>query len=244
MKGVIYYTHHRLREPIVSLVQEQIKKSNLPIVSCSLKPIDFGRNVVLDEKPGAITMFKQILAALEALDTKYAFFCEHDVLYHPSHFDFTPERDDVFYYNTNVWRWFVYDDLMFTYDELRSVSGICVNREFAIKYYKHRIDTIYRLKYDKIPTMGNPQWARSMGYEPGKRKKDTLPVDTDDWRSDYCNIDIRHTRNTTEPQKKPEHYHRTPVNWQEAKYSDLEYWKDICSQIHNELLNQRYGKRP
>ena len=35
---------------------------------------------------GIVTMFRQILAGLEALDTEYAFCVEHDVLYHPSHF--------------------------------------------------------------------------------------------------------------------------------------------------------------
>ena len=49
-------------------------------------------------------MFKQILAGLEALDTDIVFFCEHDVLYYPSHFDFRPLKKDVIYYNTNVWK--------------------------------------------------------------------------------------------------------------------------------------------
>ena len=49
-------------------------------------------------------MFKQILSALEAQDTDIVYFCEHDVLYDPSHFEFTPPKKDVWYYNVNVWK--------------------------------------------------------------------------------------------------------------------------------------------
>ena len=48
--------------------------------------------------------FRQILAGLEALDTDVVFMVEHDVLYHPSHFDFTPPERDIFYYNRNTWK--------------------------------------------------------------------------------------------------------------------------------------------
>jgi len=65
MKGIIYYTDNRLKEPIFSTVQNCIKASGLPIVSCSLKPIPFGKNIVLDLAPGPATMTKQILAALK-----------------------------------------------------------------------------------------------------------------------------------------------------------------------------------
>jgi hypothetical protein len=105
MKGIIYYTDNRLNEKIFKVVQEKLLAVKLPIVSCSLKPIDFGTNIVLNLQPGVETMYRQILAALEASKTDTIFFCEHDVLYHPSHFKFDPPRTDTFYYNVNVWRW-------------------------------------------------------------------------------------------------------------------------------------------
>ncbi len=105
MKSIIYYTDNRLEEPMFSVVQKQILKAGLPIVSVSLKPIGFGQNIVLDLKPGITTLNKQILTGLQASTADYVFFCEHDVLYHPSHFDFTPSNDTISYYNTNVWSW-------------------------------------------------------------------------------------------------------------------------------------------
>ena len=86
-KGIIYYTDNQLREPIFSIVQELISLSGLPITSVSLLPLDFGDNFVLSLKPGYITMIKQIIKALEQSKADLVYFCEHDVLYPPSHFD-------------------------------------------------------------------------------------------------------------------------------------------------------------
>ena len=47
-KGIIYYTDNRLDEPIFSAVQREILKAGLPVVTCSLKPMPFGENIVLD----------------------------------------------------------------------------------------------------------------------------------------------------------------------------------------------------
>src|SRR3972149_11579423 len=104
-KGIIYYTDNRLIEPLFSVCQKYILASGLPIVSTSLAPINFGKNIVVAGKPGYVTMVDQIVTALEASTADYVFFCEHDVLYHKSHFDCLPPKDDVYYYNMNNWRW-------------------------------------------------------------------------------------------------------------------------------------------
>ena len=109
-KNIIYYSDSRLGEPIYSIVQKYILESGLPIISASLKPIKFGDNEVVEGKRGYTTMVNQIISCLKRSKSKYVFFCEHDVLYHPSHFDFTPPRDDIFYYNDNVWRWMMGGD--------------------------------------------------------------------------------------------------------------------------------------
>ena len=77
-------------------------------------------------------MHQQILTGLQKAKGKYIFLCESDVLYHPSHFDFTPKRDDIFYYNTNVWKTRYPDGFSVWTDDLQQVSGICANRELLI----------------------------------------------------------------------------------------------------------------
>jgi len=224
-KGIIYYTNNILREESLFLaVQEQIKKSGLPIVSCSLKPINFGKNIVHNGKSGIISYFTQIHTALKNSTNKYVFFCEHDVFYHPSHFEFDPPSDDIFYYNTNVWRWYFYTDLISTNDNLMSVSGICANRELALNFYENRLKTIYARGYDKIRTRGNPLWARRMSYEPGKANGKTKKETRIEWKSKYPNIDVRHTRNITATKRGLTDFRRKPTGWQESSLDKLPGW--------------------
>ena len=85
-------------------------------------------------------MFKQILVALEASESDIVYFCEADVLYHPSHFDFTPSKKDVFYYNENVWKLDAKTGHALHY-ECRQVSGIA-------KTYSYNPETeLNRLTY-------------------------------------------------------------------------------------------------
>jgi hypothetical protein len=215
MNSIIFYTDNRIDFPAV---KESILKSGLPIVSCSLKPASMGKNIVLDMRAGPVTMFTQILTALEASEGENVFFCEHDVIYHPSHFRFTPPEKDVFYYNTNVWRWDNRGDRVISYDHLRSVSGLCVNKKFAIDHYRKRLKIIYEKGYDKVPTNGNPGWARTMGYEPGKPIKNGGISDDriDEWRSEFPNIDVRHSRTMTPIKTTYDSFIVKPTGWKES----------------------------
>ena len=85
-KGIVYYTDNRLEERIFSTCQKHILAADLPIVSVSLQPINFGQNIVVKGEPGYPSMVNQIVTALEATTADYVFFCEHDILYHKSHF--------------------------------------------------------------------------------------------------------------------------------------------------------------
>src|SRR5574341_1024329 len=128
-KGIIYYTDNRLGEPIVSAVQKQLLKSELPIVSVSLAPIAFGRNIVVSGEPNYASMVRQIVTALKSSEVDYVFFCEHDVLYHASHFAFVPPQRDTYYYNMNNWRWAYPENRLLRYDGLTSLSQLCVERK-------------------------------------------------------------------------------------------------------------------
>ena len=223
--GIIYYSHLRPREEILAGVRKQILKTGLPIVSCTLKPLDFGKNIVLEMEPGAIAYFTQIFTALKAHAAKYVFFFEHDVLYHPTHFHFIPPRDDTFYYNVNVWRWDYLSDRCITYDHHASVSGICVNRELAIDFYDKRLKLIDELSYGKEFSWGNPKWAREMGYEPGKVSRFSKEkAKKEEWRSPYPNIDIRHTRTMTAPKMYRQDFKHKPTGWWETTINKIPGW--------------------
>jgi hypothetical protein len=203
-KGMIFFTDNELNLKIAHTVQRQLRtisrKKNIPIVSASLKPMgNMGKNIYLPLERGYLTMFKQILAALEASESEIIFFCEHDVLYPEDYFDFTPEKKDVYYYNVNWWRVRLQDGYAVSW-EAPQVSGLCAYRDLLIEHYKKRVAIIEKLGYN-----------HSMGFEPGAhntpesiaaRNKDLIPEDIylDDtcqefWKSKLPQVDIKHGKN-------------------------------------------------
>src|SRR3990167_9425982 len=103
-KTLIYYTCNTHLPQIDDLARSYLSKIDLPIISVSLnKTIDFGHTrIVMQGQRSPLMMHRQIVAGLQACSSKYSFLIESDVLYHPSHFDFIPKRDNVFYFNVNV----------------------------------------------------------------------------------------------------------------------------------------------
>ena len=227
-KSVIWYTDNRLDgTKIAEESKKTILASGLPIVSCSLKPIDFGTNIVLEGRIRSYpTMALQILMALEASTAKYVFFTEHDVLYHQSHWDFTPPKDDIYYYNVNNWRWEFPKDRAISYDELTSLSSLCCNRETAIKHYKYRLKLIERWGLDKIRGR-EPRWARKFGYEPGTKKRRRGGVTNEEHikrKSKFPNIDIRHPKTFSKPKVTLDSFIHLPTNFRESKLKDIPGW--------------------
>lgn len=226
-KGIIYYTDNSLSDPIFSIVQAQISKSGLPIVSVSHSPINFGENFVLTLPANIVTMIKQIIIGLEKSETQYVFFCEHDVLYPPSHFDFTPGSDNIYYYNANVWRWKYPENYLITYDRLISLSGLCVNRKFALEHYKKRLSKIEEMNLDKDIKKHEPGWARKWGYEPGTKKMRRGGFSDDDfetWTSDTPMIDIRHGKNFSPPKVTLDGFKHPPTNWRQTTIDKIPGW--------------------
>lgn len=223
-KGIVYYTDNQLDPVIEKKCQDQLRHASNQhrIVSVSLKKIDFGDNLTLPLERGYISMFKQILAGLEALDTDVAFLCEADVLYHPSHFDFIPPKNDVYYYNMNCWqlRW---SDGHAVYYDRKQVSGLCANRKFLIQHYKERLR--------KIEEEGRFNYR--MGFEPGthNRPEKVDNFKAEGWRSDFPNIDIRHNNNLTKSRWHPSEFRneRSCRNWKEA--DEIESWGKTCDII-------------
>ncbi len=184
-KGIIYYTPNDLDPVIFKGVQKQLLKSGLPIVSCSLKPIDFGTNVVLDLEKGIMAYFNQIIKALETSTNYFVFFCEHDVLYHPSHFEFDPIRDDVWYFNTNVWKMRWSDGFAVRTDNSQQVSGMVANRKMVLDWYRSKLQELSENGFDRH-------------YEPkGERVN---------FQSIFPNICIRHDKNLTPSRWSPDEY--------------------------------------
>lgn len=231
-KQIIYYTDSNLDKNISRVCQNQLKLSGLPIISVSLEPLNLGTNICLfTNKPGYKSMVEQIITGLKASDADVVYFCEHDVLYHPSHFMFTPEYKDTFYYNRNNWRWQYPEDRLVTFDELISLSQLCVYREKALEHFNKRWRSMERAGYTKKDDK-NPRYARLWGYEPGVKSKRRGGYNKEKWGifwSDHPNIDIRTGKSFTLSKTRLKEFRNKPSNWQETTLDGVSGWniKDI-----------------
>src|SRR3990167_4971409 len=107
--GLVYYTNNKPEQNIFEACQKQLntcmEQWGFPIYSISQKPINFGINTVMDLPSALLSMYKQIYEGIRQCETDIIFLIEHDLLYHPSHFDVkeVPYKADHFYYNRNQW---------------------------------------------------------------------------------------------------------------------------------------------
>jgi hypothetical protein len=238
-KGVIYYTHNVGDPVILNACRNQLKKGmkEKHIVSGSSEPIELGKNIVIPrkEKPKFLDMCKKIVACLEASDAEIIFFAEHDVLYHPSHFDFVPPDQKKYYYNINVWRVRAEDGYALWCDDLRQLSGLVGWRETLLDNFRERVLRMEK-KAKEVSEEEYNKFVRKMGFEPGTHNRpekiDDLPAEN--YVSLFPNIDVRHGTNSTASRWKKEQFRNerftrgwreaktvAPWNWEEEKFMEF-----------------------
>lgn len=210
-KGLVYYTNNKPDEYILLACQKQLKKCmqkwGFPIYSISQRPIDFGINTVMDLESSLLSMYKQISEGLEQCQTDIIFLIEHDVLYHPSHFEFTPPKKDCFYFNRNEWRvssvtgkavYYLHND----------TSQLCAYRELLMPHIKRAVE---------VHQDGD---HRSYGIAPPKgippEEQKTKRYDT--FMSEFPNVDIRHPKTFTKVRMDPSEFRseRSRRGWTES----------------------------
>jgi hypothetical protein len=131
---ILYYTSNREKPELEERVKQNILKvSNLPIVSVSQKPIDFGKNICVgDVGTSGFNMFRQVLIGCQATDSDYIISAEADCLYPPDYFTYIPPRDDRAYRDSNL---YVMPDqrAFFFYKEEGATHAQVVNRKYYIQ---------------------------------------------------------------------------------------------------------------
>ncbi|MBU2177765.1 MAG: hypothetical protein KJ556_21945, partial [Gammaproteobacteria bacterium] len=228
-KGIIYYTDNCLQERFAIVVRNQLKRiaNGHEVISVSQWPIDFGFNITTKEQRSVLTMFKQILLGLEKSNADIVFLCEHDVIYHKSHFNFEPEKKDVYYYNVNVWKVDAKTGQALYY-YTKQTSGLCAYRDLLVEHYRKRIEIVEKNGF-----------KREMGFEPGTHQP-PRGIDTHtakDYYSDFPNIDIRHDNNLTANRFKKEQF-RSEKSIQGWKESGEIFGWGITKGRFNEFLKE------
>jgi glycosyltransferase involved in cell wall biosynthesis len=218
-KGILYYTNNKLNMKMARTVREAIKWNapGIPITSVSLKPLDFGNNIVFGGFSGYKTMYQQILTGLKTMKEDVVYFCEHDVLYHPDHFKYIPPTDQTWGYNGNYWmiRW--KDGFAIHYD-VSPLSGLVVYRKSAIKHFEERLAMIE----DK-------GFGYYMGFEPfthGRIKwKYWCPFEV--FMPENANIDLETGGNLTNKRWSQDRFIKKPKFWLEADYKTIPGWDNL-----------------
>lgn len=213
-KGLIYYTDNRCEERIVSICREQLRRCcpNWSIVSISQHPINFGENIIMDLPRSSASMYKQILSGLQASAADIVFLIEHDILYHPSHFEFVPPNKDRIYYNLNRWAIDARTGQALHYISWCN-SHIVAYREPLLNWLTDFVALIDKEGYSR----------RRMGHAIGKRKYEGVKhYKVKTFMSEYPNVDIRHSNNFTKNRFRREQFNSDVREWQLA--DEIPFW--------------------
>lgn len=161
--SILYYSDNSLDPTIAKFCIDHlvVAAQGKPIISVSQKPINLGTNICVGEIGRShLSMYSQILKGVEAAQTKYISLVEHDCLYSPEHFNWIPPKDDVFYYNLNIWfvKW---KSGEYHYQRRRVLSQLICGREVCLKAIQ---DKVWLLKHGYMIRKG-----MSGACEPGCR---------------------------------------------------------------------------
>ena len=136
------------------------------------------------------------------------------VLYHPSHFDFTPPKKDAFYFNTNVWKVNSSTGKALKVDKCEQLSGMCTWKELALDFVRQKMKQIESDGFDRH-------------YEPrGKREN---------WSSKEPLVDIRHDGTLT-PNRWSKDRFRNKKNiegWKETTADKIPGWDNLEQVINS-----------
>lgn len=210
--GILYFTDNALpmkyARPVRKRITQIAQEKNMELISSSRKKMDMGKNVVTRLPRGYLCMFNQIVKGLEAMTSDIVFMAEHDCLYPPEHFDFTPTDKDTIYYNVNWYK--VHEDGAVVRWRADQVSGLCAYRETLLNYYRQRL-----LEFDP------DNFDRK--FEPMSGEK------SEQWESSVPYIDIRHGHNLTYNKKSLGHFRNkdTAVDFQTTTMDKIPGWPNF-----------------
>lgn len=241
--GLVFYTDGRLDPRLADVVRRTILRSapGLPVSAVGLggaPPFgdltDGSRTRAFSGIRGALTMFRQILAGLEALDTDVAFLVEHDVLYHPDHFLFRPTNREQYFYNQHRWQVSTEDGRAVHY-LCAQTSGLCADRRLLIAHYRLRLAHVEQHGFD-----------RNLGYEPGtnRRSRELDPHGASQWFATHPNLDLRHGGNLSKTRWRVEDFRNknSCLGWTEA--DPVPGWGPIRGRFWAFLEDVAVGRQP
>ncbi len=106
-KTIVYYTSNRENPEFEKKIIDGIMvvKGDLPVISVSQKPMDFGENICVgDVGYSYLNAFRQLLIGCIRANTEFVVMAESDCLYpKKGYFDYEPKDPNIIYSYDNVW---------------------------------------------------------------------------------------------------------------------------------------------
>ena len=158
----------------------ELENHAYPTISISHKPLDVGKNIIVDLPRCAKSIYKQILVGAHQAETEYVAMCEDDCFYVPEHFLYRPKH---FGYNLNRWSLHLREKV-FSYRE-RPVMSQCIAKRQSL------IDTLEE-------RFALPDLPEALCGEPG-RLEHTLKLTEygfETFKTDMPNLVVCHNKGT------------------------------------------------
>jgi hypothetical protein len=115
-------------------VTDELLSFNYPIISVTHKPMDLGKNIVVQLERSLQSIYKQVLIGAKNATTEYVALTEDDIFYNEEHFK---HRSNSFAYNINRWTLHM-TEKMFSYRDRPVLSQCICPREMLIKNLEER----------------------------------------------------------------------------------------------------------
>ncbi len=199
---IIYYTSNQEHPKFEKRIQANILKvTDLPIISVSQKPINFGKNICIgDVGASNFNMFRQIQIGCLNTEADFVISAEADCMYPPDYFTFRPRELDQCYRNSNVYVMGDHRNYWFHKKE-----GATHAQVIGRKYYLKVLDEQFK---------GAPQWSVEEKNFPKERtKKDDIFNKIYYWKTKNPVFQVK----THRSMRYYTHSERVPIH-------DLPYW--------------------
>jgi hypothetical protein len=151
---IIYYTSNREDEKFEAKVRQKLLevKGDIPIISVSQKPIDFGKNICVgDVGAQYLNLYRQLEIGCKEAKTPFVISAEADCLYPPDYFNFTPPKVDECYLYNNIL-------ILHSWKDGFSKKDVCYGAQITGREHY--------LKEIKASLEGRPQWGSSKADDP------------------------------------------------------------------------------
>ncbi len=149
----IYYTANKPNEYFAENIRKNLLKAlgDIPLISISQKPLNFGHNIVDTGEPSIINAYKAPVMGAKIATTPYIALCEDDTLYPDEHFYAFRPPLDTFAYNFSRWNMYTWSrPPFFSLCQRKVLATLIAPRELFIeameeKFNKHPDISDYKL---------------------------------------------------------------------------------------------------